>query len=387
MDDSRSWERYGALGGILFVILVIVSIAISGSVPKASDSTAKILKYFRDNKDGIEVAAFVGGLATVPILWWAGSLWARMRRAENGQPRLALIAVLGLVLGGAGQLVASALTATVALQLDGVGASAAKFFFVLSLGAGAAGSIGIAVLVLATSALSFRTRVFPVWLAWVGAIDAVLFLVSSYAIASTSDASTKWCPAWVAWAQYRAFWEQHLRWAMRPSGNANIRVTTVEEGERTRLIIDATDATGERLGERGREFGTVTGRKRRCGWFDAVLVRQTCTTGGVTGIALTKLDVLDGFEELKICVGYELDGQRLDHLPTAAARQARVTPIYETLPGWPETTAGARSWAELPAQAIKYVRRIEELIGCPVALLSTSPERDDTILVTDPFAA
>jgi adenylosuccinate synthase len=131
----------------------------------------------------------------------------------------------------------------------------------------------------------------------------------------------------------------------------------------------------------------VTGRKRRCGWFDAVLVRQTCTTSGANGIALTKLDVLDGFEELKICVGYELDGQRLDLLPTAAARQARVKPIYETLPGWSETTAGARSWAELPAQAIKYVRRIEELIGCPVALLSTSPERDDTILVTDPFAA
>ena len=160
--------------------------------------------------------------------------------------------------------------------------------------------------------------------------------------------------------------------------------TRVGEGP---FPAELKDATGERLGERGREFGTVTGRKRRCGWFDAVLVRQTCTTGGVTGIALTKLDVLDGFEELKICVGYELDGQRLDHLPTAAARQARVSPIYETLPGWSETTAGARSWAELPAQAIKYVRRIEELIGCPVALLSTSPERDDTILVTDPFAA
>ncbi len=147
------------------------------------------------------------------------------------------------------------------------------------------------------------------------------------------------------------------------------------------------DAVGQRLGERGHEFGTVTGRKRRCGWFDAVLVRQTCTTSGVTGIALTKLDVLDGFEELKICIGYDLDGTRLDHLPTAAAQQARVTPVYETMEGWSETTAGARSWAELPAQAIKYVRRIEELIGCPVALLSTSPERDDTILVTDPFAA
>ena len=146
------------------------------------------------------------------------------------------------------------------------------------------------------------------------------------------------------------------------------------------------DETGQRLGERGHEFGTVTGRKRRCGWFDAVLVRQTCATSGVSGIALTKLDVLDGFEELQICTGYELDGQRLDYLPTAADAQARVTPIYETLPGWHETTAGARSWADLPAAAIKYVRRIEELIQCPVALLSTSPERDDTILVTDPFA-
>ena len=146
------------------------------------------------------------------------------------------------------------------------------------------------------------------------------------------------------------------------------------------------DETCQRLGERGHEFGTVTGRKRRCGWFDAVLVRQTCATSGVSGIALTKLDVLDGFEELQICTGYELDGQRLDYLPTAADAQARVTPIYETLPGWHETTAGARSWADLPAAAIKYVRRIEELIQCPVALLSTSPERDDTILVTDPFA-
>ena len=160
--------------------------------------------------------------------------------------------------------------------------------------------------------------------------------------------------------------------------------TRVGEGP---FPAELDDAAGQRLGERGREFGTVTGRKRRCGWFDAVLVRQTCTTSGVTGIALTKLDVLDGFAELKICTGYDLDGARLDHLPTAAALQARVRPVYETLPGWSETTAGARSWAELPAQAIKYVRRIEELIGCPVALLSTSPERDDTILVTDPFAA
>jgi len=143
---------------------------------------------------------------------------------------------------------------------------------------------------------------------------------------------------------------------------------------------------GERLGERGREFGTTTGRKRRCGWFDAVLVRQTCATSGVKGIALTKLDVLDGFDTLKVCVGYELDGTQLDYLPTAADQQARCVPVYEELPGWKESTEGARSWADLPANAIKYVRRVEELIQCPVALLSTSPEREDTILVTDPFA-
>ena len=146
------------------------------------------------------------------------------------------------------------------------------------------------------------------------------------------------------------------------------------------------DADGQRLGERGHEFGTVTGRKRRCGWFDAALVRQTCATSGMSGIALTKLDVLDGFNTLKICVAYELDGERLEYLPTAADQQARCKPIYEEMAGWSDTTAGARSLAELPAGAIKYVRRIEELIQCPVALLSTSPEREDTILVTDPFA-
>jgi len=146
------------------------------------------------------------------------------------------------------------------------------------------------------------------------------------------------------------------------------------------------DADGQRLGERGREFGTVTGRQRRCGWFDACLVRQTCATSGVNGIALTKLDVLDGFETLRICTGYDLDGQHLDYLPTAADAQARCTPIYEEMEGWSDSTEGARSWADLPAAAIKYVRRVEELIGCPVALLSTSPEREDTILVTDPFA-
>ncbi|WP_112312226.1 adenylosuccinate synthase [Pseudogemmobacter bohemicus] len=146
------------------------------------------------------------------------------------------------------------------------------------------------------------------------------------------------------------------------------------------------DEDGERLGTRGHEFGTVTGRKRRCGWFDATLVRQTCATSGVSGIALTKLDVLDGFKTLKICVGYDLDGERYDYLPTAAKLQARVTPIYEEMEGWSESTQGARSWNDLPGAAVKYVRRIEELIQCPVALLSTSPERDDTILVTDPFA-
>lgn len=146
------------------------------------------------------------------------------------------------------------------------------------------------------------------------------------------------------------------------------------------------DENGQRLGEQGHEFGTTTGRKRRCGWFDAVLVRQTCATSGVNGIALTKLDVLDGFEELQICTGYDLDGEIIDHLPTAADQQARCKPVYETMPGWSQSTEGARSWADLPAEAIKYVRRVEELINCPVALLSTSPERDDTILVTDPFA-
>ncbi|KKC23776.1 adenylosuccinate synthase [Sphingomonas sp. SRS2] len=145
------------------------------------------------------------------------------------------------------------------------------------------------------------------------------------------------------------------------------------------------DETGQRLGERGREFGTVTGRKRRCGWFDAVLVRQSAAVSGITGVALTKLDVLDGFDELKICIGYTLDGKTYDYLPPHPQDQARVKPIYETIAGWSESTAGARSWAQLPAQAIKYIRRVEELIQCPVALVSTSPEREDTILVRDPF--
>jgi len=142
---------------------------------------------------------------------------------------------------------------------------------------------------------------------------------------------------------------------------------------------------GEKLGVRGAEFGTVTGRKRRCGWFDAVLVRQTVVTGGIDGIVLTKLDILDAFEKIRVCTGYELDGGMLDHLPADANAQARLKPVYETLEGWNVSTRGARSWADLPARAIKYVRRVEELIGAPVALLSTSPERDDTIMVRDPF--
>ncbi len=149
---------------------------------------------------------------------------------------------------------------------------------------------------------------------------------------------------------------------------------------------ELTDEVGERLGERGREFGVVTGRKRRCGWFDAVMVRQAVTVGGIDGIALTKLDVLDGFEPLKVCVGYRIDGETFDYLPAQGAQQARVEPVYEILEGWRGSTQGARSWADLPATAVKYIRRIEELIGAPVALLSTSPERNDTILVRDPFA-
>ncbi|MDZ7823240.1 MAG: adenylosuccinate synthase [Ahrensia sp.] len=142
---------------------------------------------------------------------------------------------------------------------------------------------------------------------------------------------------------------------------------------------------GEHLGTVGHEWGTVTARKRRCGWFDAVLVKQAVALNGITGIALTKIDVLDGMDEIKICVGYELDGQIIDYLPASQGAQARVVPIYETMEGWSGTTAGAKTWNDLPAQAVKYVKHIEELIGAPVALLSTSPERDDTILVTDPF--
>ncbi|WP_121115056.1 adenylosuccinate synthase [Croceibacterium ferulae] len=149
---------------------------------------------------------------------------------------------------------------------------------------------------------------------------------------------------------------------------------------------ELTDEIGQRLGERGHEFGTVTARKRRCGWFDAALVRQSCAISGVTGIALTKVDVLDGFETIRICTGYRLRGQEIDHLPSSAADQALLEPIYEEMEGWTGSTKGARRWADLPAQAIKYIRRIEELIETPVASVSTSPERDDTILVRNPFA-
>ena len=158
--------------------------------------------------------------------------------------------------------------------------------------------------------------------------------------------------------------------------------TRVGEGP---FPTELTDKIGDRLGERGHEFGTVTGRKRRCGWFDAALVRQSLKVAGVDGIALTKLDVLDGFDELKVCVGYDINGARYDYLPAGLDAQSKVKPIYETMEGWKGSTLAARSWAQLPAEAVKYVRRIEELIETPVALVSTSPEREDVILMKDPF--
>jgi adenylosuccinate synthase len=158
--------------------------------------------------------------------------------------------------------------------------------------------------------------------------------------------------------------------------------TRVGEGP---FPTELNDATGRLLGERGKEFGVNTGRPRRCGWFDAALVRQTVVTAGIDGIAFTKLDILDGLNPLRVCVGYRLDGRNIDHFPASQAAQARLEPIYEEIEGWQASTQGARTWAELPAAAVKYVRRVEELIDCPVALLSTSPERDDTILVQNPF--
>lgn len=148
---------------------------------------------------------------------------------------------------------------------------------------------------------------------------------------------------------------------------------------------ELTDETGELLGKKGHEFGTTTGRKRRCGWFDAVMVRQAVKIGGIDGIALTKLDVLDGMESINICTGYELDGKKIDYFPASALEQAKVTPVYETVQGWSDSTRGARSWTELPAEAVKYIRMVEELIEAPVAMLSTSPEREDVVLVHDPF--
>lgn len=158
--------------------------------------------------------------------------------------------------------------------------------------------------------------------------------------------------------------------------------TRVGEGP---FPTEQDNAVGEFLGTKGHEFGTVTGRKRRCGWFDAVLVRQAVALNGISGLALTKLDVLDGMDEISICVGYELDGETIDYFPASLAAQRRIVPVYRTIEGWKGTTAGARSWSALPAQAVKYVREIEELVGAPVTLLSTSPEREDTILVRDPF--
>jgi adenylosuccinate synthase len=165
-------------------------------------------------------------------------------------------------------------------------------------------------------------------------------------------------------------------------GIAKAYTTRVGEGP---FPTELFDEIGQGIGERGKEFGTVTGRARRCGWFDAVLVRQTVRTSGIDGIALTKLDILDTLKEIKICTGYKIAGKMVDHLPADQGAQGAVEPIYETMPGWAGTTGSARSWAELPAEAVKYVRRIEELIGCPVTLLSTSPERDDTILMKNPF--
>jgi hypothetical protein len=200
MDDTK-WERYGALGGIVFVLLVIASIVVVGGNAMASDSAAKILKYFRDNKDGIKVGAFLSVLASVPIIWWAGSLWARLHRMGDRHNRLALIAVLGLLIGGAGNLTQTAVSAAVALQLPNIAPTTAKFFFILSLSFGAGGLIGIAVLLLAVSVATFRFRAFPSWIGWLGVVDAVVFLVAAYAIATTSDGiATLGFIAFILWA-------------------------------------------------------------------------------------------------------------------------------------------------------------------------------------------
>jgi len=165
-------------------------------------------------------------------------------------------------------------------------------------------------------------------------------------------------------------------------GIAKAYTTRVGDGP---FPTELKDSIGQLLGDRGNEFGTNTGRRRRCGWFDAVMVRQAVKLNGIDGIALTKLDVLDGLKEIKVCVGYELDGKRIERFPFTMGAQAKLKPVWETFDGWQESTKGARAYGELPATCIKYVRRVEELVGCPVALLSTSPEREDTILMTDPF--
>lgn len=192
------------------------------------------------------------------------------------------------------------------------------------------------------------------------------FVTSSNTIAATAAAGSGVGPASIGFVL----------------GIAKAYTTRVGSGP---FPTELTDDIGQLLGTRGHEFGTVTGRPRRCGWFDATMVRQACKVGGIHGLALTKLDVLDGMEELKIGVGYDIGGQRFSHLPAGQAAQAAATPIYETIEGWTGSTRGARSWADLPAQAIKYIKRVEELVETPVTLLSTSPERDDTILMRDPF--
>ena len=192
------------------------------------------------------------------------------------------------------------------------------------------------------------------------------FVTSSNTIAATAAAGSGVGPAAVGFVL----------------GIAKAYTTRVGSGP---FPTELSDEVGQLLGTRGHEFGTVTGRPRRCGWFDAALVRQACMVGGVQGLAMTKIDVLDGLPELKVCVGYEIDGQRFGHLPAGQAAQAKAVPVYEVMEGWAGSTRGARTWGELPAAAIKYVRRIEELVETPVTLLSTSPERDDTILMRDPF--
>ena len=192
------------------------------------------------------------------------------------------------------------------------------------------------------------------------------FVTSSNTVAATAAAGSGMAPAAIGFVL----------------GIAKAYCTRVGSGP---FPSELTDATGKMLGERGHEFGTVTGRPRRCGWFDAALVRQAVKVGGIQGLVLTKIDVLDGVPELKICVGYRIGDATFAHLPAAMRAQAAAQPIYETLEGWSGSTHGARSWAELPAQAIKYVRRIEELVGTPVTLVTTSPERDDMIVVRDPF--